>query len=109
MNPPDFYRIPGTDAQARAIQGGTVSYCLWVDGAGALYVQITSHTGEGTFSGGLLFPVAKYASERESEKSLKLTEAYDINARVWKNGSGNRNNAAFLKAVLCHLLSYRTS
>jgi hypothetical protein len=81
---------------------GTLEYQLWVDDGGSLYVQITKNSDGGTLSP-WCFPVARYASERNSTKSIDKPVGYDLVSDTERAGKNN-NDGAFLKAVLCHLL-----
>jgi hypothetical protein len=84
---------------------GNIKYCLWVEIAGNLYVQIIENEASGTFSK-LLFSVSKYQSERTSTKTLGKLEAYNLESEKFEDVEDN-NNGAFLKAVLINLLPDR--
>lgn len=81
---------------------GDIKYCLWVDNAGGLYVQIIENKASGTFSKHL-FSVAKYQSLRASTIALGKLEAYSLERNKLEEVEDN-NNGAFLKAVLKNLL-----
>lgn len=90
-------------AEAPKLRGaGKIKYGLWLDGCGNLYVQLNENTESGTRSH-LLFSVSQYASVRNTTKSITQPNGYDLTDKVWKT-SNNRNDGAFLKAVLLHLL-----
>jgi hypothetical protein len=80
---------------------GTLTYQLWVDGSGSLYLQITKNSESGTFSP-WRFPVAKYASGRNSTGSLG--QLFGLDAEGKDQEGKDNNDDAFLKAVLRHLL-----
>lgn len=81
---------------------GTLTYQLWVDGSGSLYVQFKENSNGGTFSP-LLFPVAKYAQQPNSAQSIGKPVGLDLAGKTERT-STNNNDGAFLKAVLLHLL-----
>lgn len=92
-----------TNNNAPKIGGeGTLTYQLWIDDGGSLYVQITNNSDTGTFSP-WCFSVTKYASDRNQTKSLKKPVGYDVESDTERTGV-NTNDGAFLRAVLCHLL-----
>ena len=100
-------QIQSAVAEAPKLEGnGNIKYRLWVDGEGNLYVQFDKNDETGTFSG-LLFSVAKYASVRDKPNSIGQPNGYDLADKTQKI-SGNRNDGAFLKAVLLHLLPLRS-
>ena len=95
--------IPTTVLEAQKLEGtGKIEYRLWVSRDGELYVQFEDNAAAGTF-GHLLFSVSKYAGVRESTDSIGQPTGYDLEKRK-ERVSANRNDGAFLKAVLCHLL-----
>ena len=92
--------------EAPKLEGsGKLKYQLWVDGSGSLYVQIEENAAAGTFSP-LLFPVAKYAPERNSAQSIGQPVGLDLAGEA-EQVSANTNDGAFLKAALRHLLDGR--
>jgi hypothetical protein len=96
-------QIKSAIAEAPKVKGkGNVKYRHWVDGDGNLYVQFAENDDTGTFSG-LLFSVAEYASARGKTESIGQPNGYDLADKTIKV-SRNRNDGAFLKHVLLHLL-----
>jgi hypothetical protein len=88
---------------AKKIKGqGSIEYKLWVDCSGNLYVQIVSNDLNGTFTSHGI-PVSKYASLRNSERSIGQIEVFDLQSGAHTEVRDN-NNGAFLKAVLRALL-----
>lgn len=69
-------------------------------------MQIVENTESGTFSP-LRFPVAEYASRRNSTGSLGQLSGFDADGK--KQEGNNNNDAAFLRAVLKHLLDGEVS
>lgn len=97
-----------TNDEAPKLGGaGTVKYQLWVDGSGSLYVRVEENAAAGTFSA-LLFPVAKYAPERNSAQSIGHPVGLELAGKA-ERASANNNDGAFLKAVMHHLLDDRIS
>ncbi len=96
-------RIGEYRAVAKKVSGlGSVSYDLWVDGAGDLFIQIVGNERSGTYTNHA-FSVREYGPVRDEERALG-----SMNARSIKSGElivveGN-NNGAFLKAALQHLM-----
>ncbi len=89
--------------KAQKLQGsGVLDYRLWVDSEGNLYVQITENAASGTCSE-LLFSVKQYAGSRCAGDAIEDLEGFDL-ARKEIRPSANRNDGAFLKAVLQDLL-----
>ena len=96
-----------TNNEALKLGGaGAIKYQLWVDSGGSLYVQVEENAAVGTFSP-LLFPVAKYAPERNSAQSIGYPVGLDLAGKA-ERASANNNDGAFLKAALRHLLDGRT-
>jgi hypothetical protein len=96
-------QIQSAVAEAPKLDGrGNIKYRLWVNGDGNLYVQFDANDETGTFSG-LLFSVAEYAAVRNMTASIPPLNGYGLADKAQKI-SGNRNDGAFLKAVLRHLL-----
>lgn len=79
---------------------GTLEYQLWVNESGSLYVQLTKNTDSGTASQNL-FPVAAYASKRNS---TDLGPLRGITVDGEEQLVENNNVDAFLRAVLRDLL-----
>lgn len=95
-----------TNNEAPKLGGtGTLKYQLWVDASGSLYVKISENSDGGTFSP-WRFPVAKYASGRNSTGSLGQLVGLDAEGK--KQDGKNSNDDAFFKAVLVHLLDVIT-
>ncbi|MEI7590527.1 MAG: hypothetical protein WCJ49_04380 [Deltaproteobacteria bacterium] len=96
-------QIQSAVAEAQKIEGsGKLKYRIWVDGEGDLYVQIEDNAAAGTFSE-MLFSVSKYATVRKNTASIGQPVGYDLTNRE-QRVSANKNDGAFLKAVLRHLL-----
>ncbi len=97
-------QIQPFSAQApKILGGGNIEYQLWVDDSGEFYVHFEDNTYSGKFSN-LLFSVSRYASIRNSKKTINQLEGYDSIQERWQTHTGN-NNGGFLKAVLRHLLT----
>ena len=91
-----------TNNEAPKLGGdGNLTYQLWVDDSGSLYVQVVKNSKEGTFSQ-WRFPVAKYASGRSNTKLLG--QLVGLDAQGTEQEGNNNNDDAFLRAVLRHLL-----
>ena len=104
---PYMKKIQSAIAEAPKLEGnGNIKYHLWVDGKGNLYVQFDENDETGTFSR-LLFSVAEYASERDKTNSIGQPNGFDLTKKA-REISSNRNDGAFLKAVLRHLLPLRS-
>jgi len=98
-----FRQIHTTNNRAPKLRGdGPLTYQLWVDDGGNLYVQITENEKAGRVTP-LLYPVAKYADQRNGEQSLGELVGYDL-ASGEQRASRNDTDSGFLKAVLCHLI-----
>jgi hypothetical protein len=81
---------------------GHIKYCLWVNEDGLLFVQMTGNEASGTYSHHL-FSVSQYASKRSSIEAIGELKAYNLNSKK-DESLADKNNSAFLKAVLKHLL-----
>lgn len=98
-----FRQIHITNNRAPKLRGdGPLTYELWVDDGGGLYVLITENEQAGRITP-LLYPVTKYAHQRNGEQSLGEPVGYDL-ASGEQRVSRNDTDSGFLKAVLCHLL-----
>ena len=82
---------------------GEITYQLWIDDHGSLYLQFKGRRNNGKFSKKLLFSVSQYAGMRNSDKSIGFPTGYHLNKKYWKV-TGNKNDGGFLKDVLRHLL-----
>jgi hypothetical protein len=99
-----FRQIHITNNRAPKLRGdGLLTYQLWVDDGVGLYVQIEENEAAGKVPASLLFPVAKYAAQRNSEQSLGELTGYELVGGAERT-SKNGDVSGFLKAVLCHLL-----
>lgn len=89
--------------RAKKLRGNSyISYFLWVDGCGGLYIQACDNDKTGTFSE-LLFAVSQYAAVRKTVASIGHPIGYSLTANNWEI-SKNNNDGGFLKAVLRDLL-----
>jgi hypothetical protein len=98
-------QIQGFKGSARKLNGkGNVSYSLWVDSTGHLYVQIcgndTPTESPGTYSD-YIFSMAELVAYRSATN--KKPYGWDPNAKIPKESS-NTNDPGFLEAVLKDLL-----
>ena len=98
MNKIENFRAVADKVSAK----GRVEYELWVDDGGLLYVQLVGNNASGTFSGHA-FSVSDYAHLRNSSAALGK-----MAAKSTENGHTlqveDKNNGAFLKAALRHLI-----
>ena len=96
-----------TNNEAPKLAGsGALTYQLWVRGDGSLYVQIVKNTESGTFSP-WKFPVAKYASGRNSTGLLGQLLGLDADGK--EQECRDNNDDAFLRAVVKYLLDDEVS
>jgi hypothetical protein len=92
-----------TNNEAPKLRGdGMLTYQLWVDDCGSLYVQVEANAAAGKFSA-LVYPVTKYAAQRNSNQSIGKPVGFDLEGGAERT-SENNDDGGFLKAVLRHLL-----
>jgi hypothetical protein len=93
-------KINTVNLSAKRMSGnGEVKYCLWVNKEGELYIQLQENEEGGTFSS-ILFSVQKYVHNMDETSNLF---GFDLNSGK-EVRSKNRNDPAFLKAVLKNLI-----
>lgn len=96
-------RIGNYDAVAPKLSGnGQITYRLWVNGDGILFLELVDNENEGTFSD-LLFPVSEYAHLRNDDAALGELRGFNRASGELEPAKDN-NNGAFVKAVLQDLL-----
>ena len=94
-------KIEGFIGVAPKMKSGSLEYCLWIDKAGVLYVQMLENIDdEGTHSKNI-FLVSDILNMKSGQQTIRGKNPVTF----VEEEVGDNNNFAFLKAVVRHLVS----
>lgn len=82
-----------------------LTYQLWVDGCGSLYVQVEANAAAGKFSA-LAYPVTKYAAQRNNNQSIGKPVGFDLEGGAERT-SENNDDGGFFEGCVATLAGRR--